>query len=137
MRSLISSRFEVSPSWSGGSGSGASWFIFWPTIGASTDRPASGGSIARCRLRRHHDAIGGAHCPSPSTNLAVQETEAAIMSALNRLAEKYRNVVLWHHRGDRLPFEEVGRRLGVSTEAAQKYWQLRPESPTQGVESEP
>ncbi len=60
--------------------------------------------------------------PSPSTNLAVRETEAALMSALDCLTENHRNVVLWHHR-ERLPFEEVGRRLGVSAEAARKQWE--------------
>ncbi len=63
-----------------------------------------------------------ANSPSPSTSLAVQETEAAILSALNCLAENQRKVVLWHHR-ERLPFEEVGRRLGVSAEAARKQWE--------------
>ncbi len=60
--------------------------------------------------------------PSPSTNLAARETEFALMSALDCLADNYRKVVLWHHR-DRLPFEEVGRRLGVSAEAARKCWE--------------
>ena len=60
--------------------------------------------------------------PSPSTDLVAQETEAALMSALDCLAEHHRNVVLWHHR-DRLPFEEVGRRLGISAEAARKHWE--------------
>jgi len=63
-----------------------------------------------------------ASSPSPSTNLAAQETESALMSALDCLAENHRNVVLWRHR-DRLPFEEVGRRLGVSAEAARKCWE--------------
>jgi RNA polymerase sigma-70 factor (ECF subfamily) len=60
--------------------------------------------------------------PSPSTNLAAQEAEAALRSAMDCLAEHHRNVVLWHHR-DRLPFEEVGRRLGVSADAARKHWE--------------
>ncbi len=60
--------------------------------------------------------------PSPSTSLVSQEVEAAIMAALGCLAEHHRNVVLWHHR-ERLPFEEVGRRLGISAEAARKHWE--------------
>ncbi len=59
---------------------------------------------------------------SPSTDLAVRETEAALMSALDCLTENHRNVVLWHHR-DRLPFEEVGQRLGISADAARKQWE--------------
>ena len=60
--------------------------------------------------------------PSPSTNLVAAEVEAAILAALDCLAEHHRNVVLWHHR-ERLPFEEVGRRLGISAEAARKHWE--------------
>jgi RNA polymerase sigma-70 factor (ECF subfamily) len=58
---------------------------------------------------------------SPSTNLVAREVEAALLTALDRLAEHHRNVVLWHHR-ERLPFDEVGRRLGISAEAARKHW---------------
>ena len=60
--------------------------------------------------------------PSPSADLAMREIEAALLSALDSLAEHHRNVVLWHHR-DRLPFEEVGRRLGISADAARKHWE--------------
>jgi RNA polymerase sigma-70 factor (ECF subfamily) len=63
-----------------------------------------------------------ASSPSPSTDLVARETETAVMLALDCLAEHHRNVVLWHHR-DRLPFEEVGQRLGISAEAARKHWQ--------------
>jgi RNA polymerase sigma-70 factor (ECF subfamily) len=58
---------------------------------------------------------------SPSTNLVAREIEDALLTALDSLAEHHRNVVLWHHR-ERLSFEEVGRRLGVSAEAARKHW---------------
>jgi len=50
--------------------------------------------------------------PSPSTSVAARELEEAILN----------DVVLWHHR-EHLPFDEVGRRLGVSTEAARKHWE--------------
>jgi RNA polymerase sigma-70 factor (ECF subfamily) len=58
---------------------------------------------------------------SPSTNLVAREIEEALLTALDSLAEHHRNVVLWHHR-EQLPFEEVGRRLGISAEAARKHW---------------
>jgi RNA polymerase sigma-70 factor (ECF subfamily) len=58
---------------------------------------------------------------SPSTNLVAREIEEALLTALDSLAEHHRNVVLWHHK-ERLPFEEVGRRLGISAEAARKHW---------------
>jgi RNA polymerase sigma-70 factor, ECF subfamily len=59
---------------------------------------------------------------SPSTSLASSELEAAILKALARLPEHHRNVVIWHHR-ERMTFEEVGRRLGVSAGAARKHWE--------------
>ena len=60
--------------------------------------------------------------PSPSANLAAREAESALLSALNRLADHHRHVVLWHHR-ERLTFEEIGRRLGISADAARKHWE--------------
>ena len=73
-------------------------------------------------MRRHSAANRRRAIRSPSTLLAIRETEAALESALGGLAEHHRNVVLWHHR-DRLPFEEVGRRLGISADAARKHWE--------------
>jgi RNA polymerase sigma-70 factor (ECF subfamily) len=60
--------------------------------------------------------------PSPSADLSAREDEAALLAALDGLAEHHRQVVLWHHR-DRLPFEEIGHRLGVSADAARKQWE--------------
>jgi RNA polymerase sigma-70 factor, ECF subfamily len=59
---------------------------------------------------------------SPSANLATREVEAALLAALDRLAEHHRDVVIWHHL-ERLTFEEVGRRLGISADAARKHWE--------------
>jgi RNA polymerase sigma-70 factor (ECF subfamily) len=58
---------------------------------------------------------------TPSRNLAQQEREAALFEGMERLPEHYRNVVVWHHR-ERLSFEEIGRRSGISAEAARKLW---------------
>jgi RNA polymerase sigma-70 factor (ECF subfamily) len=58
---------------------------------------------------------------SPSRNLARQEREAALFEGLKRLPDHYRDVVVWHHR-ERLSFEEIGRRRGISAEAACKLW---------------
>ncbi|APW63721.1 sigma-70 family RNA polymerase sigma factor [Paludisphaera borealis] len=63
-----------------------------------------------------------AESPSPSTSMATRELEEAILEAVARLPEHHREVVLWHHR-EHLPFDEIGRRLGVSTEAARKHWE--------------
>ena len=43
------------------------------------------------------------------------------MEALLRLPEHYQEVVAWHQR-ERLTFEEIGRRRGISAEAARKLW---------------
>jgi RNA polymerase sigma-70 factor, ECF subfamily len=58
---------------------------------------------------------------SPSHDLDRREREAVLLAALERLPDRYREVVVWHNK-DRLPFEEVGRRHGVSAEAARKRW---------------
>jgi RNA polymerase sigma-70 factor (ECF subfamily) len=60
--------------------------------------------------------------PSPSANLAAREAESALLTALEGLDAAHRQVVLWHHR-ERLPFEEIGRRLGISPDAARKRWE--------------
>jgi RNA polymerase sigma-70 factor, ECF subfamily len=59
--------------------------------------------------------------PTPSGEIARLEREAALLAAIERLPEHYREVVIWHHR-ERLPFEEIGRRQGISAEAARKVW---------------
>src|SRR5262249_41540733 len=59
--------------------------------------------------------------PPPSGELARREREAALMAAIDRLPDHYRDVVIWHHR-ERLPFEEIGRRHDISAEAARKLW---------------
>jgi RNA polymerase sigma-70 factor (ECF subfamily) len=58
---------------------------------------------------------------TPSRNLALREREAALFQGLQRLPDHYRDVVVWHHR-ERLSFEEIGRRSGISAEAARKLW---------------
>jgi RNA polymerase sigma-70 factor (ECF subfamily) len=59
--------------------------------------------------------------PSPCHELVRRERSAAVLTAIERLPAHYRDVVTWHHR-DKLPFDEIGRRMGVSGEAARKYW---------------
>jgi RNA polymerase sigma-70 factor (ECF subfamily) len=61
------------------------------------------------------------HSETPSRDLARREREAALLEGLERLPDRYREVVIWHHR-DRLSFGEIGRRLGISAEAARKLW---------------
>lgn len=59
--------------------------------------------------------------PSPSEVLLRHERESTIRAAVDRLPAHYREVVLEHQR-DRLAFDEIGRRRGISDEAARKLW---------------
>jgi RNA polymerase sigma-70 factor (ECF subfamily) len=58
---------------------------------------------------------------SPSAQLAAREEMDEIDHALAKLPEHYRQAVLWRNR-DNLSFEEIGRRLGRSEQAARKLW---------------
>jgi RNA polymerase sigma-70 factor (ECF subfamily) len=58
--------------------------------------------------------------PSPSSRMAARERDDALCQALERLPADYREVL--RLRQEDLPFEEVGRRLGRSAEAARKLW---------------
>jgi RNA polymerase sigma-70 factor (ECF subfamily) len=58
---------------------------------------------------------------SPSRDLARREQETALLEALARLPEHYREVVIGHHR-QKLAFDEIGKQRGISAEAARKLW---------------
>ena len=58
---------------------------------------------------------------SPSTHAAHREQAAALLAALGRMPEEYRRVIVWHQY-DQHTFEEIGRRLDRSAEAARKIW---------------
>jgi RNA polymerase sigma-70 factor, ECF subfamily len=58
---------------------------------------------------------------TPGGQAAREEQAAALLSALGRIPEHYRPVVVWHQY-DRLTFDEIGRRLGRSAESARKLW---------------
>jgi RNA polymerase sigma-70 factor (ECF subfamily) len=59
--------------------------------------------------------------PSPSTVAMAQEESAALRRVLERLPEDYRLALLLRHL-EELPFEEIGRRLNRSANAARKLW---------------
>jgi RNA polymerase sigma-70 factor (ECF subfamily) len=58
---------------------------------------------------------------TPSKQVMAREQEDRLLRALARLPEDYRQAVLLRHQQGR-SFEEVGRRLGRSPEAARKLW---------------
>jgi RNA polymerase sigma-70 factor, ECF subfamily len=63
----------------------------------------------------------GGQIETPSRNLAQRELEAALIAGLERLPDHYRDVVIGHHR-EQLSFDEIGRRRGISADAARKLW---------------
>ncbi|MEO6809787.1 MAG: sigma-70 family RNA polymerase sigma factor [Isosphaeraceae bacterium] len=58
---------------------------------------------------------------SPGGKAVRREQEARLVEALDRLPEGDRQVVRWHHE-ERLTFEQIAGRLGISMEAARKRW---------------
>jgi RNA polymerase sigma-70 factor, ECF subfamily len=62
-----------------------------------------------------------AETPTPSKLAMAQEREEQLQQALKRLPEAYRQVILLRHREGR-SFEEIGRVLQRSSEAARKLW---------------
>jgi RNA polymerase sigma factor (sigma-70 family) len=69
------------------------------------------------------EARGILPCDSetPGSRAVRREQTAALMAALGRIPEDYRRVVVLYQY-DRLTFEEIGRRLDRSAEAARKLW---------------
>ncbi|MCI0456758.1 MAG: sigma-70 family RNA polymerase sigma factor [Gemmataceae bacterium] len=69
------------------------------------------------------DPGGGlpAAMPSPSGQAMAQEQDQLLQQALARLPEDYRRVITWRYQEER-SFEEIGRLLHRSPEAARKLW---------------
>jgi RNA polymerase sigma-70 factor (ECF subfamily) len=67
--------------------------------------------------------VGGlaADQPSPSSFLNRQEQAQALQQAMDRLPADYRQVLLLRHQ-EGLSFEEIGRLMGRSANAAEKLW---------------
>jgi RNA polymerase sigma-70 factor (ECF subfamily) len=59
--------------------------------------------------------------PTPRTVAENGEFEQALLAAMDRLPPRYRDAIAWRHR-EGVSFEEIGRRLEVSPEAARKVW---------------
>jgi RNA polymerase sigma-70 factor, ECF subfamily len=62
-----------------------------------------------------------ADTPTPSGQVMAREQDAALEEAMARLPEDYRRVLIWRYREER-SFEEIGRLLERSTNAARKLW---------------
>ena len=59
--------------------------------------------------------------PSPRAEAILQEEALVLRDALESLSDDYRQVVM-HRNWERLSFEEIGRRIGRSPDAARKLW---------------
>ncbi|MFO0953073.1 MAG: sigma-70 family RNA polymerase sigma factor [Isosphaeraceae bacterium] len=58
---------------------------------------------------------------TPSGKAIRRERERALVLALERLPDHYREVVRWHHE-ERLTFDQIAGRLKTSPDAARKLW---------------
>jgi RNA polymerase sigma-70 factor (ECF subfamily) len=58
---------------------------------------------------------------SPVGHAIRREQAEAVARSLERLSERERNLIVWHHR-ERCTFEEIGQRLGLSADAARVAW---------------
>ncbi len=59
--------------------------------------------------------------PSPSAHLLARERQEVLLGALGRLPEDYRRVMLLRYQME-LTFEEIGRDMGRSADAARMLW---------------
>jgi len=62
-----------------------------------------------------------ADTPSPSGQAMEHEQDEVLQAALGRLPEDYRRVITLRYE-EQLPFEEIGRLLQRSPDAARKLW---------------
>lgn len=59
--------------------------------------------------------------PSPSRHAVQSELAEALDRALVRSPEHYRQAVVWRHQQP-LPWDEIGRDMGCTADAARKLW---------------
>jgi RNA polymerase sigma-70 factor (ECF subfamily) len=73
------------------------------------------------QLLRRTGADPVADEPSPSAEAIGREQAEALQRTLDRLPEDYRRVLVWRHQEER-SFEEIGRLMNRSANAARKLW---------------
>jgi RNA polymerase sigma-70 factor (ECF subfamily) len=59
--------------------------------------------------------------PTPSVIISSEEQQIRLLQAIDRLPEDYRTVMTLRYQ-EALPFDEIGRRLGRSADAARMLW---------------
>jgi len=82
--------------------------------------------------------VGGlvVNVPSPSGQAMEREQDQALQAALGRLPDDYRRVITLRYQ-EELPFEEIGRLLDRSPDAARKLWARAVERLHEELESPP
>ena len=80
--------------------------------------PRAGSESLECHLQAVDLAI---EQTSPSQAAMAAEEREALQRAMESLPERYREVILLHHR-EGLSFLEISRRMDCSAEAARKLW---------------
>jgi len=88
-----------------------------------TDKRQAGRAIGIDQLAASSSASVNLPAPvdTPSQHLVTKERELQVADALSRLPDEYREVVFLRNV-QRLPFDEVARRLGKSRPATQMLW---------------
>jgi RNA polymerase sigma-70 factor, ECF subfamily len=67
------------------------------------------------------ESLPAATVPSPSQHLLARERQEVLLRALDRLPEDYRRVMLLRYQKE-LTFEEIGRQMRRSADAARMLW---------------
>jgi RNA polymerase sigma-70 factor (ECF subfamily) len=67
------------------------------------------------------EALPAAAVPSPSAHLMARERQEVLLRALDRLPEDYRRVMLLRYQKE-MTFEEIGRQMHRSADAARMLW---------------
>jgi RNA polymerase sigma-70 factor (ECF subfamily) len=86
-----------------------------------TDKRQVGREVPLDEARQQAPSELTAALPSPSEALMAGEQDAALRRALDELPEDYRTVIQLRNYGQ-LSFEEIGKQLGRSADAARKLW---------------
>jgi RNA polymerase sigma-70 factor (ECF subfamily) len=92
--------------------------LYWETSKrqANKEIPLAGGGSSCDQAQE----LAGSE-PTPSRIAMEGEQAQAIAQALERLPEDYRQVLIWRQQ-EELTFEEIGRRMTRSADAARKLW---------------
>jgi RNA polymerase sigma-70 factor (ECF subfamily) len=90
----------------------------------ATEKRDAGREVALGRLLAGSHGNGdvlASRAPSPSNHAVRNEWTHLLDAALTRLPDHYRQAVIWRHQ-EELAWDEIGRRMSCSADAARKVW---------------